>query len=387
MTQLFLGGLLMACTCLVAQAPRAQQVWVVDNQGGAGSQFTEIQDAIDHANPNDVIVVRPSSLPYVPFGVSKPLRIVGGPGVTIRAGFAVSVSGIGSGQVVVLSDLYVDVISSEDPIPGLVISNNAGSVHCENVDIVDGPTQVLDSRQVSFDACDTYGVFVQRSDVLLTSSNGWGYWIPICGPPCPPYYALDVQQSRVTLAGGTWVGGDGLLGTWPALPAVYLSSNSRLLVTGDQQTVIQAGGVWQSAPAILTTGGEIVRDPDPQLIPFGTQPPIAGPAVVVEARVPYLRTAVENGTLIATLFTWSGAQAYLFASPFVPPIPMPAPLADLWVGQPVLLAAGPTAANGSRVDAFALPTLLPGAAVPLQSAVVWNGQVVLSNPAVPVLAH
>ncbi len=389
MTKSALAGLVVLC--LVAGAARAQRIIIVDKQGGAGAQFSEIQPAIEFAAPNDVIAVRqvPPSVWYDGFTVRKALRIVGEPGVRvgpIQGGsgyWAMGVEDLDPGEVVVLSGLWEQYVHPYTQ--GLVIQNNQGSVHCEALDLT-AFALVSNCRQASFDSCVLQDVIVQDSDVLFTASTGTGFWDYSCG--CAAY-ALRLERSRATLAGGTWTGSDGYsLGGVFAQPAIYVTADSRLLITGDQQTVIRAGAVWPAsgAPAIRTTGGVIVRDPDPQLIPSGTQPAIAGPAVVVEARVPYLVARVERGMLLAALYTWGGATAYLFASPFVPPVALPAPLADLWVGQPVLVAAGPTA-NGTRVDVLALPALLPGAAVPLQSVVVWNGQVVLSNPAVPVLAH
>ena len=62
---------------LLVTAPlAAQTVWVVDDDGGTGVDFTDLQPAVDAAAPGDVVLVRAGS--YLPFQVDgKPLAIVG----------------------------------------------------------------------------------------------------------------------------------------------------------------------------------------------------------------------------------------------------------------------------------------------------------------------
>jgi hypothetical protein len=185
------------------------------------------------------------------------------------------------------------------------------------------------------------------------------------------------------MAGGRWKGADDPFN--PA-PAVILRDQSRLVLTGDANTVLEGGSFGpRRAPAIGTYGGEIVRDPAPVLVPASSGPAISGPATVVSAPTPYLRAQVTSSTLTATLQPRISGQAYLLASPFVPPLPLWSPLPDFWVGAPVVLAAGTATPGVPRIDTIALPALVPGSSLPLQSVVV-GGTLLVSNPVVKALA-
>jgi len=70
----------LACG-LLAGAAGAQATWIVDDDGGPGVHFTNIQFAIDAASAGDVIRVFPGS--YTGFTLRKALVIVGQPGETV----------------------------------------------------------------------------------------------------------------------------------------------------------------------------------------------------------------------------------------------------------------------------------------------------------------
>jgi hypothetical protein len=64
-----------------AAALSAQTTWIVDASNGPGTNFTEIQPAVDAASAGDVILVRPGT--YAPISVSKGVAILGQPGFTV----------------------------------------------------------------------------------------------------------------------------------------------------------------------------------------------------------------------------------------------------------------------------------------------------------------
>lgn len=79
---------------------------------GPGQAFTDIQAAVDAAQPGDVILVEPGT--YGAFAVTKPLRILGAGSGVVRVveptGEGVHVEGIGAGDEVVISGMEVDTM-------------------------------------------------------------------------------------------------------------------------------------------------------------------------------------------------------------------------------------------------------------------------------------
>ena len=355
---------------------QAQEILVVDKLGRPGSHFTEIQPAIDVAAPGDIITVRsvsPAGPAYLGFTVDKSLRIVGGPDVRVgppsTSYWAMGVENLAPGEIVILSGLQE--VNTHPFAAGLVIQNNQGAVHCEDVDII-AFVFVDNNRQVSFQRCDLIAITVQDSDVLLTETAGVGYFNYNCICAVP---ALEILSgSRATLAGGTYVGPPGaqFLGNEDA--AIVLRQGGRLVLTGDSSTTIQGGPFFRTgAPAIRTSGGELVIDPDPTLIPTGGAPEITGPAQVKQVRIPYLHTELQGRTLVTSLETWPGAKVFLFVSPFVPPFPYSPVTPDIWAGRPAQIAMGTVPPNGVRVDSFPLPGFKPGLAFPLQAVADATG--------------
>ena len=367
--------ILLASALLLAVQVPAQQILVVDKQGGAGSQFTEIQPAINSAAPGDIILVRPGR--YRGFRIRKALSLVGDPGVTVDS--SMHVEALSAGEVVVLKG--INQVNPGYYGGGLTIQNNAGAVHCEDIQPEGGVT-IFSSRQVSMHRCDMEVASVQSSDVVFTASSstgfagGYGYIrIP----------ALVVFSGRVTLAGGTWAGAVGYQGLRRGAHAIELQSG-RLLITGDFTTVIRAGtGGSVTASAIQVQGGELIVDPDPQLLPVGGAQAISGAGQVTVARTPFLTTDVQSRTLVTTLNTGVGATAYLIVSPLGPPVALPSPLADLWVAVPVVLLSS-TVRSALHHDRVPLPPLPPGTSIAVQYLVVDGPNFALSNPDVKVLA-
>ncbi|WP_422105619.1 hypothetical protein [Winogradskyella sp.] len=70
---------LLSLTFLVVFALKseAQAVHIVDNNQGSGAEYTSVQDAVDAANPNDIIYIQPSPNNYGDIQMTKPLKIYG----------------------------------------------------------------------------------------------------------------------------------------------------------------------------------------------------------------------------------------------------------------------------------------------------------------------
>lgn len=131
--------------------------WTVDITGGAGSQFTQIADAIAAASDGDVIVVRPGL--YNQFALEKGLTLRAEPGAAAMA--VVRVQNLAASQRAVIIGL--DVVT-------LHVTNNLGPVVLDSLSIHPDPglIPVTSSEHLRIDAC--VDVRVQRS--TIASSGG-----------------------------------------------------------------------------------------------------------------------------------------------------------------------------------------------------------------------
>ena len=125
---------------LLAGAPDswAQSVWVVDKAGGAGSQFTNIQGAIDAAADRDIVLVKSGA--YGSFTINgKGLVIVGDTNAEITfpvsasepSGPTATITGTAPWQPVVLRGLG-EVVSFPVSSLSLSASGCAGPVWIED---------------------------------------------------------------------------------------------------------------------------------------------------------------------------------------------------------------------------------------------------------------
>jgi len=54
---------------------KSQTLYTVDNSPSSGADFTDVQEAIDAANPGDTIFIHPSATPYGNFNISKVIHL------------------------------------------------------------------------------------------------------------------------------------------------------------------------------------------------------------------------------------------------------------------------------------------------------------------------
>lgn len=373
----------------LAAASSAQQTWIVDREARPGHHFTQIQPAIDAAERGDLIQVRGSQLPgyYAGFVVSKGLRIVGEPGVTVGPSlswWSMGVRDLEPGHVVVLAGLQEEYVSPFSA--GLVLENNRGAVHGEDLTL---------ASWVYADACDQVSlagsalgtVRVRDSQLLLTECSGQGYYDGMCF--CRVHAVECEAGSRVTIAGGTYLGADSFTGTF-AGAAIRVLQNAKLTITGDFDTRIEAGDATFGGNTAIINLGQVVLDPDPSVLGSGGSAGVAGTGQLTSVRIPYFRADVTGNVLTTTVNTWPGAIVRLYYSPFVTPFPWKYSAPDVWVGNPTRFLTGAVVpANALRVDTFGLPPFItgaPGTSYPMQAVVLYGGNAYLSNPVVAILA-
>ncbi len=115
-------------TCLVSFV-YAQNVLIVDNNQGAGAQYTSLQTAINAASPGDIIYVQPSPDDYGSININKQISLYGiGYNPELNAGeyariININFTGTASGSVI--SGLYIGGIYFGGGIShNVIIMNN-----------------------------------------------------------------------------------------------------------------------------------------------------------------------------------------------------------------------------------------------------------------------
>ena len=278
---------------LAAGALAQARVWVVDAANGAGTDFTDIAPAVAAANDGDLIRIRAGV--YTPFGVSKALRFVGGPNVTVRTTNAsqpaISIGGLGAGKSISMRGLLAlrqgpvasqtlrvvgnlgvvfleDVTATNATGPGLAFlaSNNAVIVHGFGMRAGVRPDMLLVFR-CSF-------VSIQRSNLVGSAA---------LAPNDYASAALDATDSSVEVVDSLLRGGDGdsvttnpppLFGPSPAI----LAANCTLRILGTAAHPLRAGSgplALFPAPVPAVRGGLVEVDPAIPYVTHAGAPPFA----------------------------------------------------------------------------------------------------------------
>src|SRR5215475_12174153 len=100
-------SVLLACLApALLSTTAAATTYVVDINGGAGVDFTQITDAIAAASPGDVLIVHPGA--YQSFTLSIGLSIVGQAGVSAPA---VQITNVPSGARAAIASLAFQTVA------------------------------------------------------------------------------------------------------------------------------------------------------------------------------------------------------------------------------------------------------------------------------------
>jgi len=233
------ASLTLFALVLSTTSAAAGQTWWVDDDGGTGIDFTQIQPAIDAAQSGDLIVVHAGS--YRGFSLQKGLTILGtGAGNTSVVRGTVMVTGVPGFERAVLSGLslrpmveYFDVDNQQNVLASplaLGVDSNLGPVILDNLEF-DNPLGELGPR-VSINECADarlyqcvvkgYGSFsfangmdgvqvvnshVEVVDSYLRGGDGGADWYG--GPGGLGGDGLDASNSIVSVHRSTCLGGDG----------------------------------------------------------------------------------------------------------------------------------------------------------------------------------
>jgi hypothetical protein len=181
----------LACA-LLAGAAQAQATWIVDDDGGPGVQFTDIQPAIDAASAGDVIRVFPGN--YNGFTLDKQLVVVGQPGAPVFVnGYPWIRNIVAPGKVVVS---HLAALNWQ-------LTNCAGAVL---LDDCEGGVLGTSSAQDGLTATGCSDLRIQRS-----SYSGKDHW---SSSMTPGGVGIRLSKSRLQV-NHAWVrGGQGAVGNY-----------------------------------------------------------------------------------------------------------------------------------------------------------------------------
>ena len=260
---------------------------------GTGAAFSDIQAAIDAAQPGDVVVVLAGS--YGPFQLAKPLHVIGAGSALVDVQAApnapaIEVLGIPAGADALVSGMRVfGQLAFTPPLPvpqQVTVSGCDGPVYLQDLawGNATGPLLIADSALVLVEACHALAsnsFTIPQAAIYVEDSTAWimnSRAIAEVLPDAPGQPALDVDNSTVYVAGCELRGGKGDkngfgCGLWGG-PAIRLFGGPGLLkVVGPDNVIVGGDGAapWGSppfcgpepvgAPAIeLYTGFAIVAD-------------------------------------------------------------------------------------------------------------------------------
>jgi hypothetical protein len=277
----------MNATCLLAillglplagELPPPPRIWIVDQRGGPGVDFTDIPPAVAAARPGDRIEVRAAAQAYTEFTLRAGVDMHAEPGVMVPR---IEVRDVPAAETAVLRGF---TLWGEQPpltFAGRVtVAGCAGAVILRSLTLRnsstawvlgrDGAIAIADSDAVLLADCvvqggrggpDRAGVRVTNSRVALQRGaihGGDGYMAQLEYIPAAPGAAgLACVRSQVVAAGVTFVGGQGGAGqtTYRHCPA--RGGNA---AEGD-------GGLLMAACTLVRgaggTGGPSLRSPAP----------------------------------------------------------------------------------------------------------------------------
>ncbi len=364
---------LLTLLALPLAQPTAQsaRTWIVDGDNRAGTDFTDINAAVQAVAPGDRLFVRRASQPYAAnlvFQKGVTIEPEGGL-VAFALGASFTIANIPAGQ----SFAWLGV---PNPLAGpypLTVTNCQGTVTLEGLRLF--PT-LTDAARVHLNHCSLPGrsnfgtaYLMQRSNVFLDGTD------PGNNSRTLPRFDLissTLYAQRAILTGQVDIGGP--FGSNPAA-ALRLSSDSRAVLGHD---VLLSGD--STYPAVEGTG-ELVLDPSVQ-VNANIDPMVR----VVHREVVDLLDLDQDDAgarILGVRARPHTSHALVFGVPLSPPLPLPG-LGELGLEPASILLVTYLNTDAQGVAQTALPL---GAFFPRNYLVGWQALAVppsgaweLSNP-------
>lgn len=392
----------------------AQRIWIVDAANGPGTDFRELQPALNASRAGDTVLVRRGG--YTQAATNKGVRLIGGDGVrltTTRSDLPpFRLSGLPAGEDFVMQGFEISSRGLASTNACLRLENCKGRITLADLQVRSVPLlftaggaglAMTDCAQVSFlggTLTGAPGLLATKSVLSVTNGKLVGTdALGVLEYGWPSHHALEAAQSQVLLSFCELRGGRGAnnryRGTFQGSPAAILRSCDTS-AGGDNRAFFEAGDPpatnGTSVPAIDTTSGTLVLDPAIRLAPKAGAPPIQGDAKVAKRRLSALfATGGPPGSaIIMELYSPSGHVLALLAG--IPGDRLMLPFGALWLDLRSLLVMQVAVQNPGEHHrfVFVLPALLKlvGQPIVLQalSTPARRLSLTFSNPA-PVVVR
>ena len=361
------------------------EVLVVDEAGGPGSAFIDIQSAVDTALEGDTILVRDGSYPAFVIDGKSLSVVADGDDVTLSGGLftvsrTVEVRNLIKDQAVMVCGFDADTGVAVVSCDGAVWFDDfsiSGDVFCPFSARAFAGAYIEDSSKVTFTRCTLHGesepdpqVFFSHTgdglDALRATvqlfdcqvEGGWGEdaaAICFCDPQ-PGGAGIRIDESSVTIVGCSVRGGEGGLD----LTALCTGTHA---VGGPGAEFVNGTGTLQSVESTMVGGVAsleplcpgLAGPPGPIISGSGTIEALPGVARHLEANSP-----VRAGeTLTFDLEGLAGEVPVLFLSPTHAPVPVPDLSSVLLVGFPFeeVFVLAPLPTSGQTSFSFSVPSM------------------------------
>lgn len=379
-----------------------QQVIVVDAQNRPGTQFTDLQLAIDFASPGDILRVRDGS--YTGAVMTKGLQIHAESGAIIDQASSIvppwhglKIDGVPATQRVVVKGLTIRPRSPGSLPLSLIIQDSAGPILIESVESSGSMVGTVFANGACLTTNNVAQLVIVRSriedrggahftDSTVVAHNS--SFVGVDGSSVP--FSGGVPNSAgVYLTGGTLSlsrciirGGNGLIPNRGA-PGISVSQGA-ISLTGVQGNIVRAGLSPNFAPVSAIEGsGSLTIDPVVMLVPTGGAAAVASgiqssttdlPSLSVEGGSPGGQiTGNLRGTSAQPFAVFAGLPASPLSTPFGPLWLMPSPM--------ITVIGGIFGASGAAAWSVNIPNVpaLTGAVLGWQGLVVTGSGLVLSN--------
>ena len=360
---------------------QAQRTWIVDVSNGPGTDYAQVQPAVDAARSGDIILIRPGAThAYNGFTISKGLTVTTATrGWWVRITSDIVVRGLPQTDRLMLKQLGMLFSAS------LMLENNAGTVYVEKCQTGSqaGVLTIRNSNAVALNEVYTDTAQVESSYVTFNrclNSSG------IASDPL-----LRVSSSVVVFGNTSLIGSRANYNAiqcrvvWP--PGEAIAGYDSLLVLGAGTNILGgrlnvSGGscppISMEAAAIRGSNVRVIKDP------AATLALVTGNVTVQAASQPTLDGIVGDelaGRMDFDLWARPGSSAALVAS--LPADPLVTSMGFQWanLGAYVVPDLGLVDATGHRKLSFLFPPGYPlGQPMVFQSLVLDANGVAWSTP-------
>jgi hypothetical protein len=308
-----------ALTALLLVSAGYSQTFVVDAANGPGTNFTNLQTAINTVPDGAILLIRPGDYFIVQINAKGLSLLATAPGATVGSAFATSLT---------VRDLS---IRAGGPVQ-IALQQCAGPVLIENIDfdatVVPSPTPFCDGisiascAQVTIRNCHvlaTHALIANASTVAIENCDLIGRNAFVIGQPQPRAGpGIDADHADLVLSRCHVRGGNGLTSQFPqAAPQPAIHCNAASIRICDDTNGSYVAGVLAGSPVSAIAGsGSVERDPSPSVLGSNGASGVDPGMLDVVRPLPSLRTmpASPGGTVFADVTTPIGELVLLALS-------------------------------------------------------------------------